>query len=214
MLFRWRWLVLSGIACGCWLFTAGSGRLRLFPAGVCCRGRSSLAAWPAALLCAVVCCAVPLRCALSSVLWCYVAVCCRAAAPCCPVSFAGGVGLCLFPVCAVLYCAARPVVRCRFGLRCCWCLVLWCVAFLLWCLPGHSGVWWCRSGVSWCLAVPCVVLWCPAPCAVSCGAVLPCGVVLAGCAVRLSSLLVFLFPFVLFSFAYNPCCLSVPLITF
>ena len=85
---------------------------------------------------------------------------------------------------------------------------------VLWCLPGRSAVWWCRSGVLWCLAVLCVVLWCPAPCAVSCGAVLPCGVVLVGCAVRLSALLVFVFPFVLFSFAKNPCCFSVPLKTF
>ena len=85
---------------------------------------------------------------------------------------------------------------------------------VLWCLPGRSAVWWCRSGVLWCLAVLCVVMWCPAPCAVSCGAVLPCGVVLVGCAVRLSALLVFVFPFVLFSFAKNPCCFSVPLKTF
>ena len=68
--------------------------------------------------------------------------------------------------------------------------------------------------MSWYLAVPCVVLWCPAPCVVSCGAVLPCGVVLAGCAVRLSALLVFVVSFVLFSFAKNPCCFSVPLKTF
>ena len=85
---------------------------------------------------------------------------------------------------------------------------------VLWCLLGRSAVWWCCSGVSWCLAVLCVVLWCPAPCAVSCGAVLPCGVVLVGCAVRSSALLVFVFPFVLFSFAKNPCCFSVPLKTF
>ena len=83
----------------------------------------------------------------------------------------------------------------------------------LWCLPGRSAVWWCCSGVSWCLAVLCVVLWCPAPCAVSCGAVLPCGAVLVDCAVRLSALLVFVFPFVLFSFAKNPCRFFVPLKT-
>ena len=85
---------------------------------------------------------------------------------------------------------------------------------VLWCLPGRSAVWWCYSGVSWCLAVLCVVLWCPAPCAVSFSAVLPCGVVLVGCAVRLSALLVFFFPFVLFFFAKYPCCFSVPLKTF
>ena len=82
---------------------------------------------------------------------------------------------------------------------------------VLWCPPGRSAVWWCRSGVSSCLAVLCVVLWCAAPCAVSCGAVLPCGVVLVGCAVRLSALLVFVLPFILLSFAKNPCCFSVPL---
>ena len=85
---------------------------------------------------------------------------------------------------------------------------------VLWCLSGRSAVWCCCSGVSRCLALLCVVLWCPVPCAVSCGAVLPCGVVLVGCAVRLSALLVFVFPFVLFSFAKNPCCFSVPLKTF
>ena len=85
---------------------------------------------------------------------------------------------------------------------------------VLWCLPGRSAVWWCRSGMSWCLAVLCVVEWCPAPCDVSCGAVLHCGVVLVGCAVRLSALLVFVFPFVLFPFAKNPFCFSVPLKTF
>ena len=40
------------------------------------------------------------------------------------------------------------------------------------------------------------------------------GAVLVGCAVRLSALLVFVFPFVLFSFAKNPCRFSVPLKTF
>ena len=163
---------------------------------------------------AVVCC-----CVLWCFLWCAVVRCwvwwpvvvcwCRAVAPCCPFSFAGGVGLCLFPVCAVLCCAAHRVVRCRCGLRCCWCLVL-CVVASPWAFCGVVVLLW----VSWCLAVLCVVLWCPAPCAVSCGAVLPCGAVLVGCAVRLSALLVVVFPFVLFSFAKNPCCFSVPLKTF
>ena len=46
--------------------------------------------------------------------WWPVVVCwCRAVEPCCPFSFAGGVGLCLFPVCTVLCCAARRVVRFR-----------------------------------------------------------------------------------------------------
>ena len=79
---------------------------------------------------AVVRCRV-LRCFLwCAVLWCWVwwpvVVCwCRAVAPCCPFCFVGGVGLFLFPVCTVLCCAARRVVRFRLRLRCCWCLVLW-----------------------------------------------------------------------------------------
>ena len=133
--------------------------------------------------------------------------------------------------CAVVWCCA-VVLCCRFavlfvfalpscGLRA---APVWSAPLLvppavachcaLWCLPGRSAVRWCCSGVSWCLAVLCVALWCPAPCAVSCGAVLPCGAVLVGCAVRLSALLVFVFPFVLFSFAKNPCRFSVPLKTF
>ena len=161
VLFRSRWLVMCGDACGCWLFAAGSGCLPLFPAGVCCRGCSCLAAWLAALLCAVVCCGAPLPCAVSCILWCFVAVWCRAVAPCCPFSFAGGVGMCLFPVCAVLCCAARRVVRCQFGLRCCWCLVLWRVAVScgvsLGVLRCGGAALACR-GVLLCRALPCGVL--------------------------------------------------------
>ena len=53
VLFRSRWLVLCVVACGCRLFVAGSGCLLLFSSGVCCLGCSCLAAWLAALLCAV-----------------------------------------------------------------------------------------------------------------------------------------------------------------
>ena len=67
-------------------------------------------------------------CAVSRVLWCCIAVWCRAVARCCPFSFAGGVGLGPSLVFAVPCCAARRVVRCWFGLHCRWCLVLWCVA--------------------------------------------------------------------------------------
>ena len=164
------------------------------------------------------CCAFPVFSALC------------AAVPCC----AGCDALLPCVVCcgAVLSCGA--VVSCSaVVLRCCLCLLCPPAArraapvssalllvpravacpCALWCLPGRSAVWWCCSGVSWCLAVLCVVLWCPAPCAVSSGAVLPCGAVLVGCAVRLSALLVFVFPFVLFSFAKNPCRFSVPLKT-
>ena len=160
-LFRSRWLVLCVVACGYPLFAPGSGCPLLSPAGVCCRGCSCLAAWLAALLCAVVCCGAPPPCAVSCVLWCCVAVWCRAVAPCCPFSFAHGVGLCLFSVCAVLCCAARRVVRCRFGLRCFLCLVLWCVAV---CCGVSLGVLWCADaamvcrGVLLCRALSCGVL--------------------------------------------------------
>ena len=94
--------------------------------------------------------------------------------------------------CAVVWCCA-VVLCCRFAVlfvfaaarraapvSCALLLVPRAVACpcALWCLLGRSAVWWCCSGVSWCLAVLCVVLWCPASCAVSCGAVLPCGAVL------------------------------------
>ena len=158
VLFRSRWLVLRVAACGFRLFVGRSGRSPLFFAGVCCRGCSCLAAWLAALLCAVVCCCAPLPCAASCVLWSCVAVWCHAVAPCCPFSFAGGVVS--FPcVCgAVLRCAScclvpvwsAPLVVPRA-------VVCRCV---LWCLSWRSVVWWCCSGVSWCLAVPCCVLWC------------------------------------------------------
>ena len=146
-----------------------------------------------------------------------------------------GVVCCGALLSCVVFCGAvllRGAVLSRSAvvLRCCLCLLcppvacraapVWSALLLvpravacpcaLWCLLGRSAVWWCCSGVSWCLAVLCVALWCPAPCAVSCGAVLPCGAVLVGCAVRLSALLVFVFPFVLFSFAKNPCRFSVP----
>ena len=94
--------------------------------------------------------------------------------------------------CAVVWCCA-VVLCCRFAVlfvfaaarraapvSCALLLVPRAVACpcALWYLLGRSAVWWCCSGVSWCLAVLCVVLWCPASCAVSCGAVLPCGAVL------------------------------------
>ena len=168
----------------------------------------------AVVRCRVLCC-FPWCAVVRCWVWWPVVVCwCRAVAPCCPLSFAGGVGLCLFPVCAVLCCAARRVVRFRLSLRCCRCLVLWrvpvCCGVSLGVLRCGGAALVCR-GVLLCCALS---LWCPAPCAVSCSALLPCGVVLVGCAVRLSALLVFVFPFVLFSFAKNPCCFSVPLKTF
>ena len=142
------------------------------------------------------CLLVPCCGALLSVFFCW--WCWFVSFPCVCGAVLRCASCCLVPVESALLSVPRAVV--------CPCV--------LWCLPGRSAVCWCRSGVSWCLAVLCVVLWCPAPCALSCGAVLPCGDVLVGCAVRLSALLVFVFPFVLFSFAKNPCCFSVPLKTF
>ena len=185
VLFLSRWLVPCGVACGCWLFGSGSGCLLLFLAGVCCRGCSCLAAWLAALLCAMVCCGDLLPCAVSCVLWCYDALWCRAVVPCCPFSLPGGVGLCLFPACAVLCSAARRVVWCRFGLHCCWCLVLWCVAV---CFGVSLGVLRCGGaalvgrGVLLCRALSCGVLRpvvCPA--VLCCLAVLCWLAVLCGC---------------------------------
>ena len=71
--------------------------------------------------------------------------------------------------------------------------------------PRHSWLW-VRGAVprhSWLGSAGGGGVWC-----VVCG-----GGVLVGCAVRLSALLVFVFPFVLFSFAKNPCCFSLPLKT-
>ena len=166
---------------------------------------SSCCAFPvfSALCAAVPCCA-----GCGALLPCV--VCCGTVRSCGAVLSCSAVVLrcCLCLLCPPAACRAAPVSSALL-------LVPRAVACpcALWCLPGRSAVWWCCSGVSWCLAVLCVVLWCPAPCAVSCGAVLPCGAVLVGCAVRMSALLVFVFPFVLFSFAKNPCRFSVPLKT-
>ena len=185
MLFCSRRLVLCVVACGCPLFVAGSGCLLVFLTGVCCRGCSCLAAWPAVLLCTVVCCGASLPCAVSCALWCCVAVWCRPVPPCCPFSFAGGVGLCPFPVCAVLCCVARRVVRRRFGLRCCWCLVLWCVAV---CCGVSLGALWLGGAA----LVTRGLLLCRA---VFGGGVSPCGAVLLGCALCCALLRVYFFPF-------------------
>ena len=213
VLFRLRWLVLCGVACGCWLFAAGSGLALL----------ALVSRWRVlsrVLLPGRVACCLAVCCGLS---WCPPFLCCVLCSVvlCCPVVQCCGPLLSLFLcwwcwfvsflcVCgAMLRCASCCSVPVRSALL----LVPRAVACrcVLSCVPGRSAVWWCCSGLSWCLAVPCFVLWSPAPCAVSCGAVLPCSVALAGCAVRLSALLVFVSPFVLFSFAKNPCCFSVPL---
>ena len=177
VLFRSRWLVLRVAACGFRLFVGRSGRSPLFFAGVCCRGCSCLAAWLAALLCAVVCCCAPLPCAVSCVLWSCVAVWCRAVAPCCPSSFAGGVVS--FPVCVRCCVALRVVlfsaglVRAVVGASCCGvslCVVVSLLAFcgvvmLLWCVVVSCCAVLCavvlhRRVVPWCRPVLCVFLCC------------------------------------------------------
>ena len=139
----------------------------------------------AVVRCRVLCC----------FLWCAVVPCwvwwpvvvrwCRAVAPCCPFSFAGGVGLSLFPVCAVLCCAARRLVRFRLRLRCFWCLVLWrvpvCCGLSLGVLRCGGAPLVCR-GVLLCCALSCGVLrpvLCPA--VLCCLAVLCWWAVLCGC---------------------------------
>ena len=99
------------------------------------------------------------------------------------VCFSLLVVLCLFPVCAVLCCAARRVVRCRFDPGCCWCLLLWCVAV---CCGISLGVLWCGGAALVCRGV----LLCRAVC---CGAASPCGAVPLGCAVFFPLLRVFFF---------------------
>ena len=188
LLLRLRWLVLCGVACGCWVFVAWSGCPLLSSARVLCRWCSCLAAWLSALPCAVVCFGAPLPCAVSCVLWCCAAMWCHAVVPCRPFRFAVGVGLCPVPVCAVLFCAVRRVVRCRFCLCCCWCLVLSRVAVC--CAVSLEGLW-CGGAALLCGVVCRGVLLCRA---VSCGAVLPCGAMLLGCAVCSHLLRVFLFP--------------------
>ena len=160
-----------------------------------------------ALLCAVVLCCVVLLVGCAVFCPVVVAACCGAlflvlCVPCLLRSVRCGALLCwlwclaslcrVLWRCAVVWCCA-VVLCCRFAVlfvfaaarraapvSCALLLVPRAVACpcALWCLLGRSAVWWCCSGVSWCLAVLCLVLWCPASCAVSCGAVLPCGAVL------------------------------------
>ena len=111
------------------------------------------------VLCCFLWCAV-VRCWV----WWPVVVCwCCAVAPCCPLSFAGCVGLCLFPVCAVLCCAVCGVVRFRLSVRCCQCLVLWRVPV---CCGVSLGVLRCGGAALVC----CGVLLC---CVLSCGVLRP-----------------------------------------
>ena len=181
-LLRSRWLEPCVAACRCWVSVAGSCCPLLFSFGVLCCPCSCLAAWLAALLCAVVCCGVPLPFAVYCVLW-------RPVVPCCPFCCAGGVALCPFPVSAVLCCAVLRAVRCRSDPCCCWCLALWCVAV---CGAVSLGVLWCGGASLLRGVVCCVVVLCRVA---SCGAVLPCGAVLLACASCSPLLSVVLSPF-------------------
>ena len=144
-----------------------------------------LLAHGAVVRCRVLCCF--LWCAVVRCwVWWPVVVCwCRAVAPCCPFCFVGGAGLCLFPVCAVLCCAARRVFLFRLRLRFCWCLVLWrvpvCCGVSLGILRCGGAALVCR-GVLLCCALSCGVLRpvsCPA--VLCCLAVLCWWAVLCGC---------------------------------
>ena len=199
-------VALAGVVACCFcLFFAWPGCPLLSFGGVFCCWCPCLAAWPAALLCAVVCGVVLLRCAVSrsavfprgAVLWCpavsfallVVFVCplpcsgkrCRAALLCCLRCV-----LCTSP-CFVLQrvscgpflcCAAAPALL-PCAVHCCFSCVGWCPVVL----PVVSG---CSSPglVVRCLAslvVPCCVLRCVVlPCCrVLCPLVLCCLVVLS-----------------------------------
>ena len=149
----------------------------LFSAGVLWRGWSCLAAWLAALLCALGCCAVPLPCAVSCVLWLCVAVWRCAVVPCCPFCF-------------VLW----SVWRCVAPWRRPWCVVRvfgWCSVSQL-CAPGCSLLrlvaclpccfvqprWCCvlLPVVAGCLLLSLVACCCfPLVCVVSTAPAWPCG---------------------------------------
>ena len=139
-----------------------------FPRAVC-----SLSPPLCALRCLVVLAVVPcfpVSCAVP--LCCRVVLCCRAL-----LSFCGAVCVC--------FALLRPVVRRLCRLRCCWCLVLWCVpvrcGVSLGVLRCGGAALVCR-GVLLCCALSCGVLRsvpCPAvPC---CPAVLCWLAVLCGC---------------------------------
>ena len=173
-----RRLVLCVVACGCRLFVAGSGCLPLFSAGVCCRGFSCLAAWPAALLCAVVCCGArsPVVCPVfcGAVLPCGAVLCCPAVRSPLLVVLVWVLSLC------VRCCVALRVVLFGAGSVCAvvgasCCGVSLCVlvypfplcglAVLLWgvvvsCCAVLCSVVLCRLLVPCCWGVLCVVLCC------------------------------------------------------
>ena len=197
----------------------------------CCFLLAGAPAWPRG-------CSVRLRAVLSL---CSVALCCRVV-PCCGAllsvllcSVVGIVGV------ALCFSYVMPVVRYAvllFVLFCASvvlpCAVLCCCVRAVWCLRslpsfvGGSGCLFLFSGGAcrpWCpclapvrppccLVCWCGALWCPAPYAVSCGAVLPCGAALSCCVVRLSTLLILVFAFVLHASAKIPCCFSAPSRTF
>ena len=185
----------GGVCCCsplCFVLRVSFGAVRCVPCPLCSvQCRASLC-WCACVVLFVWCVLLPapgavVRCrVLCCFLWCVVVRCsvwwpvvvcwCRAVAPCCPFCFAGGVGLCLFPVCAVLCCAARRVVRFRLRLCCCWCLVLWRVPV---CCGVSLGVLRCGGAALVCRGVLlCCVLSCGVLRPVLCRAVLCCLAVL------------------------------------
>ena len=161
-----RRLVPCIVACCFCVLVAATGCPLLSFGGLLGRWCSCLAAWPAALLYAVVCRGVQLPSAMS----------CGAVFPCgallwCPAVF--------FALLVVIFfvsfpCVCGPVLRCAGAPALCCSVPLWSVLFLapfavvcgcvLCCFLWRSVVRWCCPvvwcGVSWCRAVPCCVLWC------------------------------------------------------
>ena len=124
------------------------------------------------------CCSVPVRSVSSLVPRAVVCRCVWCCLPgrsvvwwCCPVAWRG-VPWCRAALCCVLWC--RVALRCRAAGLCC-----------VFSFAAGGPFAFSRCLVCWCC-----VLRRPAPCTMSRAAVLPFGAVLAGCAVRLSGLLV------------------------
>ena len=193
-------LWLRGGCCWFWL-PAVVSRFRLW------RGWSCLAAWLAALLCALVCCGVPLPCAVSCVLWLCVAVWRRAVVPCCMFCFVlwsvwrcVAPWRCLWSVVLFFGCCpvprrVPPAVRCWVWLPACpvvsfalagaVCCCLWLPAVSCWVwLPAVVFLWRVFSRlilpgrVACSPAVCCGLLWCRVPLrCVPCSVVLCCRVV-------------------------------------
>ena len=125
--------------------------------------------------CRVMCCF--LWCAVVRCwVWCPVVVCwCRAVAPCCPLCFVGGVGLCLFPdvrccvaLCVVLF--GSGCVCAVVGASCCGVSLF--VVVSPWAFCGVVVPLWCV--LVFCCAVRCPVVSCALCCVLRCCAALRC----------------------------------------